>query len=163
MRKVINNFLPDNVFEQMRNDIFHSRHFSWYYIPSVAFVDDNDSDFYFNHILYEQEASNSPWCHKILNPLLGRLSFNNVLRARVNLYTKKAVQIPNDFHRDSNLQQHIVALFSINTNNGYTLFKDGTKHHSVANSMIIFDGEYEHASVPQTDEKVRVNININLL
>jgi len=162
IREVINNFLPDNVFAQLTNDIFNSGHFPWYYVSSVAFVDDNDSDFYFNHILYEQEKSTSPWCHKILNPLLGKLNFNNIMRARVNLYTRKAEQIPNEFHIDSS-ENHIVGLFSINTNNGYTLFKDGTKYQSIANSIILFDGRYHHASVPQTDEKIRVNINLNLV
>jgi hypothetical protein len=161
MRKIINNFLPDNTFEEIKNNILYSENFSWGYNKSVAFPDDEDGDFYFNHILYEQEKPQSFWCHKILNPLLGALQFNNIIRARVNLYTRKTEQIPNEFHRDVHLR-HTVALFSINTNNGYTLFKDGTKYQSVANSIIIFDGRYEHASVPQTDEKIRVNININL-
>lgn len=162
MRKVINNFLPDNIFEEIRHGVLYSETFNWYYNNYVAFQDENDGDFYFNHLLYQNERPESHWCHKILNPLLGALQFNNIIRARVNLYTRKTEQIPNDFHTD-NIFPHTVALFSLNTNNGYTLFRDGTKYQSVANSMILFDGRYEHASVPQTDEKIRVNVNINLV
>ena len=56
---------------------------------------------------------------------------------------------------------HMVGLYSVNNNNGYTLFEDGTKVKSVENQMVIFDGSRKHCSVAQTDTNVRVNININ--
>ena len=63
-------------------------------------------------------------------------------------------------HRDFP-KSHMVGLYSVNTNNGYTLFKDGTKVKSIENQMVIFDGKREHCSVAQTDTNVRVNVNIN--
>ena len=59
-------------------------------------------------------------------------------------------------------QKHMVALFSINTNNGYTLFENGDKVASVENQLVLFDGSLKHCSVAQTDENIRVNININI-
>jgi len=54
-------------------------------------------------------------------------------------------------------------LYSVNTNNGYTLFKDGKKVLSLANQAVVFDGKMSHSSVAQTDESIRVNININFI
>ena len=64
------------------------------------------------------------------------------------------------FHVDR-YDSHMVGLYSVNTNNGYTLFEDGTKVESVENQMVIFDGKRKHCSVAQTDTKLRINININ--
>ena len=89
------------------------------------------------------------------------LKFNYLIRAKINLYTKKDKFIETALHVDS-YDPHQVALYSLNTNNGYTLFEDGTKIPSVENQMILFDGSLRHASVAQTDSNVRVNININI-
>ena len=54
------------------------------------------------------------------------------------------------------------AIFYLNTCNGYTKFrKSGKKIKTVANRMVIFDSNLEHAAFSQTDEKVRVVINFN--
>jgi len=94
--------------------------------------------------------------------LLGRLNLNSLLRCKINLYTKKSKHIKTMFHTDSP-EPHKVALFSINTNNGYTLFKNKNRVPSVENTMVLFDGQTEHCSVAQTDENVRINININYI
>jgi hypothetical protein len=95
-------------------------------------------------------------------PLISRLNFNHLLRSKINFYTKKNKFIKTAFHIDST-EKHTVALFSINTNNGFTLFKDGNKIPSIENQMLIFDGKLEHCSVSQTDEKYRININIDII
>ena len=58
--------------------------------------------------------------------------------------------------------RHITLVYSVNTNNGYTEFQDGTIIPSIANQLLIFDGNMEHRSVSQTDIKNRMNLNINL-
>ena len=66
-------------------------------------------------------------------------------------------------HRDY-AYPHQVALFSLNTCNGYTYFEDTKeKVPSIANQLVIFDGNRNHCSVAQTDENLRINININIL
>ena len=57
--------------------------------------------------------------------------------------------------------EHTVALFSLNTNNGYTEFENGKKIKSEENSLVIFPGHLKHRSVNQTDENKRINLNIN--
>jgi len=51
----------------------------------------------------------------------------------------------------------------MNTNNGFTYFKNGDKVPSVENQMLIFDGQLQHCSVAQTDERHRININIDII
>ena len=53
------------------------------------------------------------------------------------------------------------AILYINTNNGYTKFKKGGKVKSVANRMLIFDSQLEHAGVTCTDALRRVVVNFN--
>ena len=97
----------------------------------------------------------------LFRSIIGKYGFKKLLRAKCNLYTKKEKQIPNAFHLDFEMP-HTVLLYSVNTNNGYTMFKSGEKIYSKQNQLIIFDGLLEHCSVAQTDEKIRVNININI-
>ena len=161
--EVIPNFIEDKqVQEDIKNTLIKTRDFPYHYVDSVADESDN-SDFYFVHWLFKIE-NNIPVCSqmfvKILSPILGRLNFNYLMRTKVNLYTKKSEFIQTKMHVDDVIP-HMVGLYSVNNNNGYTLFEDGTKVKSVENQMVIFDGSRKHCSVAQTDTNVRVNININ--
>ena len=64
------------------------------------------------------------------------------------------------FHVDND-GPHKVALYYINSNNGYTEFESGETIQCVKNRLIIFDGSIEHRSVKQTNTKTRVAINTN--
>ena len=161
--QVIPNFIEDRqVQEDIRNILIGDRGIPYYYVNYTGYGDDN-SDFYFVHFLYENYTHShdcSSMFDRILSPIIGRLKFNYLMRAKVNLYTRKSEFIQTAMHTDA-ITPHMVGLYSVNTNNGYTLFKDGTKIESIENQMVIFDGKREHCSVAQTDTDVRVNININ--
>ena len=161
--QIIPNFIEDKIIqEDIKNTLTGERSIPYYYNDYI--VDGNDkSDFHFVHFLYENNIHShecSPMFDKILSPLIGRLKFNYLIRAKVNLYTRKSEFIQTGMHTDTKTP-HMVGLYSVNTNNGYTLFKDGTKVESIENQMVIFDGLREHCSVAQTDTNIRVNININ--
>ena len=161
--QVIPNFIEDKqVQESIKNTLTKSRGIAYHYVDNVGTENDN-SDFYFLHVLFHTD-NNMPECSpmfvRILSPILGRLKFNYLMRAKVNLYTKKSEFIQTEMHVDSEIP-HMVGLYSVNTNNGYTLFEDGTKIESIENQMVIFDGSKKHCSVSQTDTNVRSNININ--
>ena len=161
--EIIPNFIEDRqVQEDIKNTLIKTRDFPYHYVDAVADESDN-SDFYFVHFLYKNNTHShdcSPMFDRILSPIIGRLKFNYLMRAKVNLYTIKSEFIQTGMHTDAPTP-HMVGLYSVNTNNGYTLFKDGTKIESIENQMVIFDGKREHCSVAQTDTDVRVNININ--
>ena len=158
--KVINNFLKnEEVFKDLQNMLLGDN-FPYYYNNYTANSEDK-SDYFFSHMLYNHDQQRSNYFNRILMPILGSLNFNYLYRAKVNCYTKKHKQIKTGMHTDT-AKQHTVALFSVNTNNGYTLFENGEKVISVENQLIIFDGSIKHCSVAQTDENLRVNININV-
>ena len=56
---------------------------------------------------------------------------------------------------------HKIAVLYINSCDGYTKFEDGTKIDSIANRMLIFDGDTMHTSSTTTNEIARCNINFN--
>ena len=157
--QIVQKFIQQKeVFENIRRSVMDPN-FPWFYSGTTASLYDK-SDYLFYHWLYQDGHQISDHFNSVLVPLLGRLNLNSLLRCKVNLYTKKTKHIKTAFHTDSP-EPHKVALFSINTNNGYTLFKNKDTAPFVENNMVLFDGQTEHCSVAQTDEHVRINININ--
>ena len=158
--KIINNFIQEKkIFNDLKN-LLMSTTFPYYYYSYIA--DEKDkSDYFFVHVLYDKNKQHSDYFNQVTMPILGRLNFNYLVRAKVNCYTKKPEQINTGMHTDMP-EKHQVALYSVNTNNGYTLFENGDKVTSVENQLILFDGSLKHCSVAQTDKNIRVNININL-
>ena len=157
--QIVQKFIQQKeVFENIRRSVMDPN-FPWFYSGTTASLYDK-SDYLFYHWLYQDGHQISDHFNSVLVPLLGRLNLNSLIRCKVNLYTKKTKHIKTAFHTDSP-EPHKVALFSINTNNGYTLFKNKDTAPSVENNMVLFDGQTEHCSVAQTDEHVRINININ--
>ena len=106
--KVIPNFLDQKIFNDIKSNILNTS-FPWYFSPTTGH--DNDySDFLFSHYLYKEDKQCSPFFNYILTPLISRLNFNYLLRAKINLYTKKHKEIKTEFHVDS-YEKHTVALF----------------------------------------------------
>ena len=65
-------------------------------------------------------------------------------------------------HKDYSFS-HSGAILSLNTCDGYTKLKDGTKIDSVANRVLLFDASEEHCSTTTTNVSARINININYI
>ena len=49
----------------------------------------------------------------------------------------------------------------MNTNDGYTFFKNGKKIESVANRLIVFNNDMWHGGTSCTDAHERIVINLN--
>ncbi len=158
--KIISNFIEDPKVSSAIKNLLLSYNFPYYYNAGTATKEDK-SDYLFCHVLYDKNKQHSDYFNQVTMPILGRLNFNYLHRVKVNCYTKKPAEISTGMHTDLS-QKHQVALYSVNTNNGYTLFENGDKVASVENQLVLFDGSLKHCSVAQTDENIRVNININL-
>ena len=159
--KIIDNFIND---QDIVNDIQSTllgNNFPYFYNNYVAEPTDQ-SDYYFNHVLFHQNEVRSEHYNKILSPILGRLDFNYLIRAKINCYTRKEKHIEAGMHVDMN-EKHFVALYSVNTNNGYTMFEDGTKVPSVANTFVSFPSNMRHTGSTCTDVKFRGLINFNYI
>jgi|TARA_E500000318_G_scaffold40488_1_gene38774 hypothetical protein len=158
--KIYKNFLPEPLFKEIQS-ITTSNTFPYFYNPYTANEKDRSS-FLFTHLLYGEKKPLSNYLATIVYPIMAKIKYTELLRAKINLYTKTPTEIVTGFHTDSD-KEHKVLLYSVNTNNGYTLFKDGKKVLSLANQAVVFDGKMSHSSVAQTDESIRVNININFI
>lgn len=159
--EIIKDFISEEKHKQIKAMLIGNGAFPYYYRDSTADKEDK-SYFMFNHALFfeNQPTTNSSNILTIILPLLSKVKHEQLIRAKVNLYTKSVEPIITGFHIDQD-EPHKVLLYSVNTNNGYTLFENGDKVPSVANQAVIFDGHLKHSSVTQTDENIRVNININ--
>jgi hypothetical protein len=158
--KVIKNVLEKKVHNNILN-ILQSQKFPWYYYDKVA--NDNDTKgFVFNHWCYDDENIISDYFKSIVIPILGKFNFSELLRVKINAYTQSNKNIKHSFHTDRK-DKHMVALYSVNTNDGYTEFENGESIKSTENTLVIFDGLLKHRSVTQTDCKLRLNVNINFL
>jgi hypothetical protein len=157
MYEVIDNFLPEEEFNNIKN-IVMGNNFPWYYNSSVA--DDTDiSSFYFVHAFFNNLEVNSNY-YIILSPILQKLNVKALIRAKGNLYPRTEQLINHKQHTDYDFE-HKGAVFYINTNNGSTILDDGTKIASVENRLLVFESHKSHNSTNCTDEQTRVNINFN--
>ncbi len=83
-----------------------------------------------------------------------------LLELREHFSPDQKKNIEHGYHLD-NQSSTLAAIYYINTNDGYTNFKEGGKINSVANRLVLFNTDEYHTGATCTDEKVRVLINFN--
>ena len=121
----------------------------------------DSNDFYMTHMLFNIEFDQ---CHstfyKDYKIILDKLKAKSLMRMKINLYPRTENIEVHEQHYDYDYE-HKGCLFSFNTCNGGTILEDGTKIDSVANRALLFDPSKLHSSTSCTDDKVRLNMNIN--
>ena len=180
--KVIDNFLDEEYFESL-GDLFTDKEkkgnnlvsrgyikAEWYFQSSTVNAEvlkkqkktESESKFfYFVHVIYEHSRPISN-CYNNLLPLLEKLNVRCLLRIQVNLFPNTEILHEHPMHQDYEFSNS-TALLSLNTCDGYTKLKDGTKIDSVANRMLLFDPCEEHCSTTTTNVKARFNLNVNYI
>ena len=89
------------------------------------------------------------------------MSTPNAIRINDNLTPRTVFHREmSGYHIDVSLPGNTSILY-INTNNGYTQFKNGDKVKSVANRMVTFDSQKLHSGISCTNQKMRVVLNFN--
>jgi len=169
---IVDNFLSKEDFKKIV-DIVSGPDIDWHYSYSVADGSKEEDDMYFIHMLYMGLAEmpkdgvmppppkNSDYYH-FFEPLFAKLpDFKLLMRAKVNLYGRTPEIVHHPDHVDMK-QEHMGALFSLNTCNGGTVIGD-EKFDSVTNRILFFDPTQPHHSTSTTDVKRRLNVNINYL
>jgi hypothetical protein len=171
--EIVDNFLPQDEFDVIEKVIM-GKNFAWYHQDEVAYEYEakEDSTFYSSHLIYVDDKPVHPSSLELVWPILKRLgSWNNnyklrtLVRIKINSYPNQNKFIEHNWHEDfepGNLP-YKACLLSLNTCDGYTKFKDGTKIESVANKAILFDPCISHHSTNTTNQTRRINININYL
>ena len=165
--KIEDNFLKQENFDEVKKNLT-GKHFPWFISNFIDFENDVPDKFQFTHVFYFGGAPQSSYM-ELANYLVKAIQPLSVYRIKANLLTKTPNIVENVFHVDIGnlenspeiLKQWTTSIFYVNTNNGYTLFENGTKVESVANRMVTFPSNMKHTGTSCTDKKYRIVINFN--
>jgi hypothetical protein len=135
---------------------------AWAYNSFVAKPDSelrNDPyDFQFTHTFYNKNNPISGWI-ELVDPILEIIKPSAIVRIKANLQTRTEKITTHQYHYDHDYFDGKIAIFYVNTNDGYTIFDDGTKIESIENRLVIFNGNILHTGTTCTDQKTRCLIN----
>jgi hypothetical protein len=157
--KVIDNFLDQESYKALYNDLYLNKHIP-YYIGYPVATTTSDDGMFFIHEFYQDDRVVSDYFDRIKSLLFNKLDYITLLRAKLNLYPKTDKVIQHEFHKDY-LFVHKNAIYYLNSNNGYTMLENGTKVNSVANRLLLLEDNEVHASSTCSDSVARYTININ--
>lgn len=126
------------------------------------------TDFQFVHMFVGDDTNNNLMYSNdsyIVDPLVEKINPDGISRIKANLQTRVCAQKIDvkGFHTDqepNDSGEKFNAVYYLNDNNGFTVFKDGTQVQSKANRLLIFKNELEHTGIAQSDTNVRVVINL---
>jgi hypothetical protein len=159
---IFDNFLDKNEFELIKSTMIDNEsEFPWYVgkinYPQYMSVDER-YNFQFCHTFYDKDGTNSKFFY-ILHPIIYRITAKKIFRIKANLNPVTHRNIEHSFHID--MKDCITGIYYVNSNNGYTIFKDGDKIESVENRMVLFNSNQEHSGASCTDQRARYVINFN--
>lgn len=167
--KVLDNFLPHHQYEQLSSVVNDKLYWSWCPNITERGVADSKERGQFVHMLYDINVGISSNFYPEIDPIIQKFAMlfakthRNIIlyRAKVNLNPREEgnYQLGN-YHVDFDYDC-MTAIYYVNSNNGYTKFKDGTKVDSVENRMVLFKSHHEHVGFTCSDEKCRLLINFN--
>jgi len=156
---VIDDFLPQETFNEIRDIMMVGGHLEWYYNSYVGYEDDNNEHFQFTHKIYLDHEPRSNFFFA-LKPVVDLINPKSLIRIKANLAPRSTEIKEQAWHTDVDYSCRTAILY-MNDNNGYTIFEDGTKIESKANRFVEFDSQLKHTGTTHTDAKVRVVINFN--
>lgn len=159
--KVIDNYLPKEQFEAIKNMMMNDASFPWFLSQNHLHETQLERNVYFFHLFYNEYVPRSQFLGS-LTPLLEKLDAKAYIRIKGNLFASFGERMKDTAHKDLEYE-HKGAIFYINTNNGPTVLDDGTEIEAIENRILFFEPHKYHSMTYCTDEKVRVNININYL
>ena len=99
---------------------------------------------------------------KFRKTILDYLNTKAIVRIKANLNHKENDINIHGYHTDFNYENLKTAIYYVNTNNGFTIFKkDGKKILSQKNKIVIFDSNEQHSGTSCIDKPFRLAINFN--
>tara|TARA_B100000282_G_C31555475_1_gene409494 strand:- start:20 stop:541 length:522 start_codon:yes stop_codon:yes gene_type:complete len=166
--QVIDNFLDEKDFEGLKQ-IFYDE-IPWTFTDILNEDDllcDQIYNYQYVHNVYYRQEPVSRYFNNVI-PLLTKLDARALVRCKVNSISRDKEIVIHGFHTDMEYpEEHSLgldgmktAILYLNTNNGYTCFKEGTKIESVANRCVIFPAHYKHSGTTCTDVPRRLAINL---
>tara|TARA_A100001201_G_scaffold21850_1_gene24381 strand:- start:140 stop:631 length:492 start_codon:yes stop_codon:yes gene_type:complete len=162
--KIIDNALNHEDFTRVK-EYMMSKWIDWYFSETIVTGEEENFPIScFTHAFYDFR-NNRIHCsssYDILLPIIEILKPASLVRVKANLYVNQNKFVMHDMHTDNDRDIN-AALFYVNSNNGKTIFLDGTEIESVENRLVIFKANTPHRSTNCTDQYRRVNINFNYI
>jgi hypothetical protein len=160
---VRDNFISKDFHKIIYENMCLESNFPWFFNQTI----DNDNDkreiskVQFTHHFYRFEIGWTDSAYNsILDPILEKLNAKTILRIKANLLPPTQTIRENQLHLDVD-EVCKTAIYYVNTNNGYTFFKNSTRVNSIENRLVLFDSQVYHGGTTCTDAKCRVVINFN--
>ena len=185
MIKIIDNFLDDEefiriesiFFKQSENrpyisDELDQQDFPWYFTNCTSYNPEHKNhvdtltNYQFVHGFFASHQCLSPYYHNLV-PIFNKLGIKALVRCKANMQMRTEEIVERELHQDRpnncnpDEDPYTIAIYYLNTNDGYTRFEDGKKVESIANRMAIFSPKLKHASTTCTNQKRRLVLNIN--
>lgn len=160
---IIDDFLSNEEFKKIQEFMLSSS-FPWYFNDYVLLQSKNINldDYQFTHSLFRPTYGCVSPHLELFQSCIEKLRVKVMVRVKANLQTRTEKQKITGYHTDVDDDLKCkTAIFYINTNNGYTVFENGSKVQSKSNRMLIFDSNLKHSGVTCTDQKTRVLVNFN--
>ena len=181
MIEIRDDFLPYNIFEQLKKDIVYNSSFPWFlnkvldistegsYIGRTNCPDEDNRQFcYLFYKTDQDKLSTRPHMGRELEkviPLIQNYEFSHnqkyyLLHVKANLNVRAPENLEHGFHRDHPWNGK-TSVFYLNDNDGYTKFQNGQVVKSKANRAVIFDSPELHTGSTPTDVYGRYVVNLN--
>ena len=160
--KIYKNFLDKEKFKQTQ-DTLTSTEFPWY-LNGVLYEKTTSYNHQLAHTLYANDKANSAF-FDISNLFKEKINWFCLLRIKANLLQRTDKIIEHGMHTDYQDKTHKIktGIFYVNTNNGYTKFKNNKIIKSEENKYIEFDCSEPHTGTTCTDSDYRIVINFNYI
>ena len=181
MIEIRDDFLPTNVFEQLKKDIVYNESFPWFlnkvldistegsYIGRTNCADEDNRQFcYLFYKTDQDKLAHRPHMGRELEkiiPLIQNYEFSHdqkyyLLHVKANINIRAPENLEHGFHRDHPWNGK-TSVFYLNDNDGYTKFQNGQVVKSKANRAVIFDSPELHTGSTPTDAYGRYVVNLN--
>jgi hypothetical protein len=159
--KIIDNFLNTIEFNNLKK-LLLSFDFPWY----LNKIDTKVKSHQLTHLFFIEKKINSNF-YKDIENIISKINPLQIIRIKANLLWKnndiKYYTYHTDYPIDNLINNLYTGIYYLNTNNGYTKFKNGKKIKSIENRMIIFPYYLKHTGSTCTDKEMRIVINFNFI
>lgn len=168
--KIVDDYLPFDDYKLIydyfmgnmdRGDIANSC--VWIYVSGIGTPNDGYSQMV--QQIFLDHTIISP-AFQFLKPILKKEDIMGLIRIKANLLirTEDIVVFDHAYHSDLGDDRNdgvITSIYYVNSNNGYTLFEDGTKVESIGNRFVTFPCNMKHTGTTCSDEDRRIVVNFN--
>ena len=165
--EVIDNFLTKDEFQKLYDGMVNSR-FQWGMGEAVR-EETSTVPYNYNwqmyHMFYYTPNIMNLDTMPLLQDIFPKLNIGVLIKAKANCNFVTEKIIEHGMHVDVSELANIctTAILYLNTNDGYTIFEDGTKVESVANRLVKFPTGLMHTGTSCTNSPNRLVINFNYI